>query len=167
MQDTLSPSSAKTIRNVQRDFPEWHLGRPHDLLWALDVDLEPVRQRVAAAQRHLSTRLLAGYGLSVLLVDRKASLEQAVHTTGIFVRRSLEDFSLPAAYLGPPSAMSRFTRRRVASRSCPAPAMSIGLARWERSINAGCAIALPPAPIGYRPPATCIASQLVPSHWSN
>jgi hypothetical protein len=58
MQDTLSPSSAKTIRNVQRDFPEWHLGRPHYLLWALDVDLEPVRQRVAAAQRHLSTRLL-------------------------------------------------------------------------------------------------------------
>ena len=49
MQDTLSPSSAKTIRNVQRDFPEWHLGRPHDLLWALAVDLEPVRQRVAAA----------------------------------------------------------------------------------------------------------------------
>ena len=61
MQDTLTPSAATTIRNVQRDFPEWHLGRPHYLLWALDVDLEPVRQRVAAAQRHLSTRLLAGY----------------------------------------------------------------------------------------------------------
>ena len=61
MQDTLTPSSAKTIRNIQRDFPEWHLGRPHYLLWALDVDLEPVRERVAAAQNHLSTRLLAGY----------------------------------------------------------------------------------------------------------
>lgn len=48
------------------------------------------------------TRLLAGYGLKVLLVDRKTSLEQSVHTTGIFVRRSLEDFSLPPAYLGPP-----------------------------------------------------------------
>ncbi len=47
-------------------------------------------------------RLLAGHGLRVLLVDRKASLEQAVHTTGIFVRRSLEDFSLPPACLGPP-----------------------------------------------------------------
>ena len=61
MQDTLTPSSAKTIRNIQRDFPEWHLGRPHYLLWALDVDLEPVRQRVAAAQNHLSARLLDGY----------------------------------------------------------------------------------------------------------
>lgn len=48
------------------------------------------------------TRLLAGYGLTVLLVDRKTSLEQSVHTTGIFVRRSLEDFLLPPAYLGPP-----------------------------------------------------------------
>ena len=61
MQDTLTPSAATTIRNVQRDFPEWHLGRPHYLLWALDVDLEPVRRRVAAAQQHLSARLLAGY----------------------------------------------------------------------------------------------------------
>ena len=48
------------------------------------------------------TRLLAGHGLSVLVVDRKQSLEQGVHTTGIFVRRSLEDFSLPPAFLGPP-----------------------------------------------------------------
>lgn len=48
------------------------------------------------------TRLLAGHGLSVMLVDRKQSLEQGVHTTGIFVRRSLEDFSLPPAFLGPP-----------------------------------------------------------------
>jgi flavin-dependent dehydrogenase len=49
-----------------------------------------------------STRLLAGHGLKVGLVDRKRSLDEAVHTTGIFVRRSLEDFALPAAYLGPP-----------------------------------------------------------------
>jgi flavin-dependent dehydrogenase len=47
-------------------------------------------------------RLLAGHGLQVALVDRKASLDQAVHTTGIFVRRSLSDFAIPAAYLGPP-----------------------------------------------------------------
>jgi flavin-dependent dehydrogenase len=45
---------------------------------------------------------LAGHGLRVVLVDRKDSLSEAVHTTGIFVRRSLEDFSLPPAYLGPP-----------------------------------------------------------------
>jgi flavin-dependent dehydrogenase len=48
------------------------------------------------------SRLLAGHGLQVLLIDRKASLEHSVHTTGIFVRRSLEDFSLPPACLGPP-----------------------------------------------------------------
>jgi flavin-dependent dehydrogenase len=48
------------------------------------------------------TRLLAGHGLRVVLVDRKRSLADAVHTTGIFVRRSLEDFALPSAYLGPP-----------------------------------------------------------------
>lgn len=48
------------------------------------------------------TRLLAGHGLKVGLVDRKRSLDEAVHTTGIFVRRSLEDFALPSAYLGPP-----------------------------------------------------------------
>jgi flavin-dependent dehydrogenase len=48
------------------------------------------------------TRLLAGHGLRVLLVDRKGSLDEAIHTTGIFVRRSLDDFALPSAYLGPP-----------------------------------------------------------------
>ncbi len=47
-------------------------------------------------------RLLGGHGLSVLLVDRKPSLDQAIHTTGIFPRRTLEDFGLPPAYLGPP-----------------------------------------------------------------
>jgi flavin-dependent dehydrogenase len=38
----------------------------------------------------------------VLLADRKNSLEDAVHTTGIFVRRTLEDFDLPRDCLGPP-----------------------------------------------------------------
>jgi flavin-dependent dehydrogenase len=47
------------------------------------------------------SRLLAGYGLRVLLVDRKTSLDEAIHTTGIFVRRSLEEFELPPAFLGP------------------------------------------------------------------
>src|SRR5205809_7677928 len=47
-------------------------------------------------------RLLGKQGLKVLLVDRKASLDQAIHTTGIFVRRTLEDFDLPEDCLGPP-----------------------------------------------------------------
>jgi flavin-dependent dehydrogenase len=49
-----------------------------------------------------ATRLLARRGLRVLLADRKNSLEDGVHTTGIFVRRTLEDFDLPRDCLGPP-----------------------------------------------------------------
>lgn len=45
--------------------------------------------------------LLGARGLRVLLVDRKKSLGDAVHTTGIFVRRTLEDFDLPVDCLGP------------------------------------------------------------------
>ena len=48
------------------------------------------------------TRLLARRGARVLLADRKNSLEDSVHTTGIFVRRTLEDFDLPREFLGPP-----------------------------------------------------------------
>jgi flavin-dependent dehydrogenase len=46
-------------------------------------------------------RLLGRQGLSVLLVDRKTSLDTSIHTTGIFVRRTLEDFDLPEDCLGP------------------------------------------------------------------
>jgi len=46
-------------------------------------------------------RLLGGAGLRVLLVDRKRTLDESVHTTGIFVRRTLEDFPLPPDCLGP------------------------------------------------------------------
>ncbi len=47
-------------------------------------------------------RILAQSGISVLLVDRKASLDKSIHTTGIFVRRTLEDFDIPEDCLGPP-----------------------------------------------------------------
>jgi flavin-dependent dehydrogenase len=47
-------------------------------------------------------RLLAGQGARVLLADRKLSLNDAIHTTGIFVRRTLEDFDFPKDCLGPP-----------------------------------------------------------------
>ena len=48
------------------------------------------------------SRMLGESGLHVLLVDRKPSLDKSVHTTGIFVRRTLEDFSFPEDCLGPP-----------------------------------------------------------------
>src|SRR5687768_13262002 len=47
-------------------------------------------------------RLLARQGVSVLLVDRKNALNQKIHTTGIFVRRTLVDFDIPNDCLGPP-----------------------------------------------------------------
>lgn len=47
-------------------------------------------------------RLLAARGLQVTLLDRKASIAAPVHTTGIFVRKSWEDFPLPEEQLGPP-----------------------------------------------------------------
>ena len=50
-----------TLRNVRRDFPEWHLGRPSYALWALNVDITPVRSRMLAAQQHLDGLLLDGY----------------------------------------------------------------------------------------------------------
>jgi flavin-dependent dehydrogenase len=49
-----------------------------------------------------TARRLAERGLSVLLADQKAAVDRAVHTTGIFVRRTLEDFDLPDDCLGPP-----------------------------------------------------------------
>lgn len=46
--------------------------------------------------------LLAHHGHSVLLVDRRRSLTTAIRTTGIFVRRTFENFSFPENTLGPP-----------------------------------------------------------------
>jgi flavin-dependent dehydrogenase len=48
-----------------------------------------------------TARLLAERSFRILLVDRKASLDQSIHTTGIFVRRTLEDFAIPEDCLGP------------------------------------------------------------------
>src|SRR6267142_1942154 len=47
-------------------------------------------------------RLLSRRGLRILLVDRKAALDNSIHTTGIFVRRTLEDFDIPEDCLGRP-----------------------------------------------------------------
>ena len=61
METSFSSPDGLTLRNEQRDFPEWHLGRPHYAVWALEVDVPAIRQRVAAAAGHLSGLLLAGY----------------------------------------------------------------------------------------------------------
>ena len=50
---------------------------------------------------HTAT-LLAGRGHRVTVIERRPALTVAVRTTGIFVRRTLDDFQLPAGSLGPP-----------------------------------------------------------------
>ncbi|MCZ2859200.1 NAD(P)/FAD-dependent oxidoreductase [Blastococcus sp. VKM Ac-2987] len=50
---------------------------------------------------HTAT-LLARRGHEVLLVDRRTRLTAAIRTTGIFVRKTLDDFPLPPEHLGPP-----------------------------------------------------------------
>ncbi len=47
-------------------------------------------------------RRLAESGARVVLADRKPAVDHAVHTTGIFVRRTLDSFTLPEDCLGPP-----------------------------------------------------------------
>ncbi len=50
---------------------------------------------------HTAT-LLARRGHEVLLAERRPGLTGAIRTTGIFVRKTLDDFPLPAEHLGPP-----------------------------------------------------------------
>ena len=45
-------------------------------------------------------KLLSQKGAKILLVDRKTDLSKGIHTTGIFVRKTLEDFEFPANSLG-------------------------------------------------------------------
>ncbi len=49
-----------------------------------------------------TARLLAEAGLDVVLIDRKATLFEKIHTTGIFVRRTFAEFDLPEEGLGDP-----------------------------------------------------------------
>ncbi|ANQ83161.1 2'-5' RNA ligase family protein [Azoarcus olearius] len=54
-------AAGRTLRNVRRDFAEWHGGRPRYALWAIPLDLPAVAARVAAADAHLAGLLLTGY----------------------------------------------------------------------------------------------------------
>lgn len=50
-----------TFRNECRDFVEWHRGRSPYVLWAIDVDLPRVRERVAEAAGAMQDLLIDGY----------------------------------------------------------------------------------------------------------
>src|SRR5258708_39253078 len=86
-----------------------------------------------------TARLLGERGLRVLLVDRKAALDQSIHTTGIFVRRTLEDFALPEDCLGPPVRHVRLysPARRSMDLSSPHDEFRVGRMGllYERFLN--------------------------------
>ncbi len=63
-----------------------------------DYDVSIIGAGLAGLQ---CARLLAQQNVNVLLVDRKNTLDQKIHTTGIFVRRTLVDFDIPDDCLGP------------------------------------------------------------------
>lgn len=75
-----------------------------------------------------TARLLGERGFRILLVDRKPALDQSIHTTGIFVRRTLEDFPLPADCLGPPVRQVRLysPARRFMDLSSPHDEFRVG-----------------------------------------
>lgn len=50
-----------THPNVRRDFVEWHRGRSRFAFWAIDLECPEIRERMAAAERHLDRFLLAAY----------------------------------------------------------------------------------------------------------
>ena len=62
------------------------------------VDVLVVGAGLAGLQ---TARLLALQGLDVLVCERRSSLDLGIRTTGIFVRRTFEDFALPDHHLGP------------------------------------------------------------------
>lgn len=55
------PAGGHCLRNVHRDFVEWHRGRSRYVLWAIDVNLPVVQWRIDAAKAHLDGLLLDGY----------------------------------------------------------------------------------------------------------
>jgi len=75
-----------------------------------------------------TARLLGERGFRLLLVDRKPALDQSIHTTGIFVRRTLEDFALPEDCLGPPVRHVRLysPARRFMDLSSPRDEFRVG-----------------------------------------
>jgi flavin-dependent dehydrogenase len=79
-----------------------------------------------------AARLLALRGLRVALADRKASVADSVHTTGIFVRKTWEDFPLPAEQLGRPirDVVLYSPARRPLALTAPQDEFRVGRMSW-------------------------------------
>ena len=86
-------------------------------------------------------RQLAEGGAKVLIVDAKRDVGESVHTTGIFVRKTFEDFSFPAGALGKSITKVRLyspSLRQIELES-DAPEYRIGdMALIYRSVLAEC-----------------------------
>ncbi|MFG2512333.1 FAD-dependent oxidoreductase [Streptomyces sp. NPDC048584] len=65
------------------------------------IDTDVLVVGAGLAGLHVAT-LLARQGHDVLLAERRTALGGAIRTTGIFVRKTLDDFPLPDEHLGPP-----------------------------------------------------------------
>lgn len=104
------------------------------------------------------SRLLAARGHSVLLMDRKRRLERAIHTTGIFVRRTFQDFLLPEDCLGP--AVRQVTlysprRRRFSLASAHDEFRIADMGRlYERMLQAAIAVG-----VEWRPATELLAAK--------
>jgi flavin-dependent dehydrogenase len=99
---------------------------------------------------HTATSL-ARRGHAVLLVERRSSLAATIRTTGIFVRRTLDDFPLPPEHLGP--AIRRVVlyppdRRRPVTLTSPRDEFRVGdmaplyLAAAASAVEAGVQLSL-------------------------
>src|SRR2546423_5081181 len=79
-----------------------------------------------------AARLLAARGLRVALADRKASVADSVHTTGIFVRKTWEDFPLPPEQLGRPirEVVLYSPARRPLALTAPRDEFRVGRMSW-------------------------------------
>ena len=78
------------------------------------------------------SRKLAESGQRVLLVERKPSLTYGVHTTGIFVRRTLEHFDLPEDCLGPKIRNVTLYSPRLRSLELESPRCEFRVGRMGR-----------------------------------
>jgi flavin-dependent dehydrogenase len=80
---------------------------------------------------HAASRA-ARRGLAVLLIDRKARLDASIHTTGIFVRRTLDDFALPEHCLGPPVRCVRLLGPSLSGLTLDSPHDAFRVGRMAR-----------------------------------
>lgn len=79
-----------------------------------------------------TARLLAARGAKVLLADRRASVCEKIHTTGIFVRKTWEDFPILSEQLGPPirDVTLYSPARRALELTAAQPEFRVGRMNW-------------------------------------